>query len=1012
MKVLVVLLFCASMQAQEKAQLIGVIRDATGAAVPGTEVSVYNVDIGVRRTTRTDDHGFYAVASLRPGSYKITVRRPGFRTIARTGVMMGATERARLDFLLEIGATHEEITVQGDAEPITTNDATSLMILKRDPIDNLPLNGRGVQALTEFAPGLLITPATRGEAGQFTANGQRPNTNYFTVDGVSVNNAISGSGLPGEFSAGALPGMTAIGSLHGLVSALEIEEVRVQTSTYAPEFGRLPGAQVAIVTSSGSNDFHGEFFGSLRPRQLGASDDFAKRARLDPSRGQSQAAGGVISGPLTRNRTFFFAGSEWLGVKQAAAWRIPVPSLDTRRSASGAGLSVLNAFPVPERSIDRFTAEHTAQTDWPGRVLRHSIRLDHALSPSTLAFVRYGHTFSESRAGYMQANEARFRSTSVTVGVLNVFGPRITSDARIGVSTTAVDSRWSSLGLGGAQPLDFSALLSAGFAPGRSVYALSIPGYTQFVSAEQGRSRQLHWNVMETLAVNAGAHQLRAGIDYQRLMPERENAILGQIGVYSSMAEVVSGARPSISELYAPAGASVIESFSAFAQDTWHVNPRMNLTYGVRWELTPAPSYKGVEPGASIGVTSPPVSNGGYIPVPAFGTEILPGGTTSGAVWKTRYTQFAPRIGAAYRLTRDGTLVIRSGTGIFYDVGFSAITDVLNGTPFNRWIVALAAPTPSQAAPPIVYGYATGLKLPWSAHWNVSLEKLFGRETVLSAAYVGSRGRHLLRLQSAIPDGTNPTQTVLAGNQGSSDYHSLQLQARRSISRGLRGFAGYTWGHSIDNGSWNSATFQSYPGANDRGASDFDVQHSFHAGILYDLSSSAIPRWSRGWSLSGILRARTGFPIDVLSSENPFGLSFDNQRPDLRWGVPIWVDDTSAPGGRRLNAHAFAPAATGRQGSLGRNAIRGFGLTQVDLALQRRFRMGERASAAFRIEAYNVANRAYFADPARFLSNPLFGQSLSHTSLLLGTGRAQSGLSPTLQPGGPRSVQFRIEFRF
>ena len=393
MKVVLILFLCGVLHAQERAQLIGVIRDASGATVPGTEVSLYNIDVGVRRTTRTDDHGFYAVSSLRAGNYKITVRRPGFRTIARTGVLMGATEHARIDFLLEIGSTHEEVTIQGDAEPITTNDATSLTIVKRDPIENLPLNNRGVQALTEFAPGLVLTPATRGEAGQFTANGQRPNTNYFTVDGVSVNNAISGTGLPGEFSAGALPGMTAIGSLHGLVSALEVEEVRVQTSTFAPEFGRLPGAQISIITRAGTNDFHGEFFASLRPRDFSAVDSFTNRARLDPLRSQTQAAGGVLSGPLIRNRTFFVAGSEWLGVKQAAAWRMPVPRLKRGNLRSGSDALCSTRF---QRRRDRSTGSQPntppkrhGQGESGGRASVWTTRLRRMLSCSFAMVIRF-----------------------------------------------------------------------------------------------------------------------------------------------------------------------------------------------------------------------------------------------------------------------------------------------------------------------------------------------------------------------------------------------------------------------------------------------------------------------------------------------------------------------------------------------------------------------------------------------------------------------------------------------
>jgi hypothetical protein len=976
MKVLFFLLCCAALHAQERAQLVGVIRDATGATVPGTDVSLYNVDIGVRRSTRTDDHGFYAVSSLRAGHYKITVRRPGFRTISRTGILLAPTERARVDFLLEIGGTHEVVTVEGAAERINSNDAASLEIVSRDRINELPLNNRGLQAIPEFVPGLVITPATRGEAGQFTANGQRPNTNYFTVDGVSVNNGVAGSGLPGEFSAGALPGMTAIGSLHGLVASDEIDEVRVQTSTFAPEYGRLPGAQVSVLTRSGSNDFHGQFFAGWRPRQLGAADSFSKRAALEPQRASARSAGGLLSGPLVRDRLFFSAGSEWLDVTQAAAWRMSVPSLALRNAASPVARHVLNAYPTPHADLTPFAAEHTAQTVWPGNVLTNSFRADFAITSNALAFIRYSRSGSESRAGYVQANDARFTTQAVTAGVLHSFGPTITSDARIGISSTSVDSSWRLLGSGGAEPLDIGSVLMPEAFGVRTVYALSVPGFGQFLSADRARSRQAHWNLMETLAVNVNGHQLRFGIDYQRIMPEREQPINGVVGVYSSLADLTSGVPPTSHQLYAASGTSTIESFSTFVQDTWHVTPRLNLTYGTRWEITPAPSYKGFPAGNSL-MTTPvirPPEN--FVPAPPP------------PVWRTRYTQFAPRAGAAYRLSRDGSFVLRAGTGLFYDLGFSSITDILNGVPFNRWTVNLASLPATSTTPG--YGYAPDLRLPWSLHWNVTLEKQVTQETVASAAYVGSRGRRLLRIEAT-------PEIVVAGNGGASDYHSLQFQVRRSLARRLRGFGAYTWAHSIDNGSWNSATFLLFPGASDRGSSDFDVRHSFYSGVVYDVA--------RGWTLSGVLRARTGFPMDVLAQENPFGILFDNQRPDLVPGVPIWLGD-------RLNPAAFASPIAGQQGNLGRNSIRGFGLAQLDLSLQRQFSIGERASANVRLEAYNVTNRASFADPVRFLSSPLFGQSVSHTNLFLGTGRAHSGLTPSLQSGGPRGIQLRVDFRF
>jgi hypothetical protein len=165
--------------------------------------------------------------------------------------------------------------------------------------------------------------------------------------------------------------------------------------------------------------------------------------------------------------------------------------------------------------------------------------------------------------------------------------------------------------------------------------------------------------------------------------------------------------------------------------------------------------------------------------------------------------------------------------------------------------------------------------------------------------------------------------------------------------------------------------------------------------------------------MDGILRVRTGFPIDVLNAEYSTGVSFANAfRPGLVAGQPVWVADQQAPGGRRLNRAAFQSAADLTQGSLGRNAITGFGMSQLDLALRRDFRLGERPSLQLRINAFNALNQASFADPARFLTSPLFGQSLSMLNLMLGNGSPGSGLTPMFQLGGARSLQIALRFRF
>jgi hypothetical protein len=244
---------------------------------------------------------------------------------------------------------------------------------------------------------------------------------------------------------------------------------------------------------------------------------------------------------------------------------------------------------------------------------------------------------------------------------------------------------------------------------------------------------------------------------------------------------------------------------------------------------------------------------------------------------------------------------------------------------------------------------------------------------------------------------------VLATNNGESSYHSLQALYRTRNTRGLQGTVSWTWAHAIDNGSWDSATYLVFRGVSDRGSANFDVRHSFQAALSYDLAR--LGARARGWLLSGTFRSRTGFPVDVVSADEPFGLGFDNDvRPDLVPGVPVWI-------GRQLNPAAFQ-VPVGRQGSLGRNSLSGFGLTQLDLALQRDVVASERTRLQFRIEAYNVTNTPNYADPIRILASPLFGTSPSLANLMLGMGRPNSGLTPAFQSGGARVLQAGITLRF
>src|SRR5262249_37228403 len=191
----IIFLAAAHAAAQRYGDLYGRGVDTSEGGISGASVTIVNQDTGFRRTATTQTGGTYAVAALRPGPYKITVRKDGFRIVVRMDVPVeGPVTRA--DFILPVGSVEETITVYGNPSLLERTDPSTATFLDRGEIERLPLNGRGLLTLLELTPGANVTPATRGEAGQFSATGQRANTNYFTVDGVSANTAVAAAALP------------------------------------------------------------------------------------------------------------------------------------------------------------------------------------------------------------------------------------------------------------------------------------------------------------------------------------------------------------------------------------------------------------------------------------------------------------------------------------------------------------------------------------------------------------------------------------------------------------------------------------------------------------------------------------------------------------------------------------------------------------------------------------------------------------------------------------------------
>jgi hypothetical protein len=516
------------------------------------------------------------------------------------------------------------------------------------------------------------------------------------------------------------------------------------------------------------------------------------------------------------------------------------------------------------------------------------------------------------------------------------------------------------------------------------------------VSGSEGDRRQRQFQLLQSASLNEGRHALRFGFDYRRIVPIRRDATGTLSVIANDVSAVVNSSSFWIARSPALSESTVVTEWSLWAQDTWQVSRRLTVTPGLRWEFTPAPVFSGTV----------------YFFNPANGNvqqEQQP-------LWPASYRNFAPRLGAAYRLDNDGRTVLRAAAGLFYDSSLSIATDLINGGPLSisSFVSQMHAPFSTQLS----YGLMSDLRMPRLVQWNVLLDHAFGTHDVVSLGYVASTGRFLLRREIGGAGNTPTFLTALTTNDSQSEYQGLQVQYRRRVVEGFQALASYAWSHSIDDDSSDSFLVWAGAGtsvAGDRGSSDFDLRHSFTAALTYEFPARAAGtgRLLGGWALDAMVRARTGFPITVLESEQYMGIALANAfRPNLAAGAPLWITDSNAPGGRRINPSAFQATPSGVQGSLGRNAMTGFGMSQVDLAVRREFRLGERRTLQFRMEAFNSLNQANFADPVTFLSSPMFGESTSMLNLMLGTGSPGSGLSPILQTGGARSFQAALRFHF
>ena len=1066
------------------ATLSGVITDPAGSVVSGANVAVISIAQGFMRSTTSNSDGIFIVPLLPPGNYTVKVEHEGFNPFESRDVVLNVNDQRLLNIELKVGNLKDVTVDVIESSPLLDDSPAVGTTVDRQFVNNLPLSGRSLQPLINLSPGVVLTKATSQELGQFSVNGQRANANYFTIDGVSANIGVSISGTPTQSVSGSLPGLSASGGTNNLVSIDALQEFKIQTSSYAAEFGRTPGAQVQLVTRAGTNQFHGTAFEIFRNEALEANDWFNNARTLAKPATRQSDFGFVLGGPVLlprfgeggrqpwfngRNSTFFFLSYEGLRLSLPQSRSVNVPSLAARQSAPEGVRPVLNAYPLPNgpnrvgvNGQPNGFAVFNASFSNPSDLDSTSIRVDHTANSRLTFFGRYSYSPSSvtergQGTGFTVNTLSHYSVTTETLtgGATMIFTPKVNNEIRLNYSKNIGRTFFEMDDLGGAVPLPNSLVFTSGTSPVRDLVQLVVAGFlnTNFQLGTSARNYQRQFNAISNLSVIQNAHQLKFGVDFRRLTPiiEPQNySILMQFNgigtpgastlpVGSMLSGSIQGA---IIRASAGRRFPVFSNLSFYGQDNWRATRRLTLNYGLRWELNPPPKEgNGHDAATVVGLDNPPT------------ITLAPPGTP---LWNTTYTNFAPRMGIAYQLfqTPGRETILRGGGGIFYDLGYGSIGNAFgNAYPYSaqRSVGNVPFPlSPTNAAPGTVptlaflFVFEPDIKLPRTYQWNFSLEQSLGVNQSLTVSYVAALGRKLLRqdtlagalfggdLNPAVFPGT--AQVIVARNTATSDYHALQAQFQRRLSKGLQALASYTWSHSLDIAS-NDTSNLNTPTARidpltDRGASDFDIRHAFNAGVTYDIGplfrSGAANAVFRDWSVDGIFTARSATPVNVLyTTSGPALGGSANLRPDLVPGIPLYIDDPTAPGGKRFNntlaiipgnpnpqIGPFVVPDPARQGSFGRNVLRGFPVHQLDFALRRQFKLGEHTNLLFKTEFFNVFNHPNFGDPDAVLFSPTFGFSTSMFGRSLGNGGTLGGFNPLYQIGGPRSIQFSLKLGF
>ncbi|HLA11469.1 MAG TPA: TonB-dependent receptor [Pyrinomonadaceae bacterium] len=999
-----------SISAQTTSTITGEVRDTNSALLVGVRISAKHLDTGVTRTTISEAQGRFVFPGLPVGVYELRAEQQGFETVVRPNVQLTVNDTVDIHLVMKVSGLTASVTVISPEAAVNTTSAELSYLVGERLIRDLPLNGRNYTDLALLQPGVIAY--THRDGGSVVAhglgtsiNGQDPRSNVYLLDGTPQNDFTNG------------PAGSAAGTVLGVET---IREFRVEANSYGAEFGRNFGGQINAVSKSGNNEWHGSLYEFHRNDNLDARNFFDRGNKPEFKRNQF---GGSIGGPIARDKTFFFFGYESLREALGRNVNTTVPDLNarsgilTRRDANGNVITetvTVNAAVRPY--LDEFPLPNSGQLNVVGNLAPYSFlfnqritqhftqgRVDHVWSDKHQSFARY--TFDDadqqlptdfpqfprafrSRNQFFTA-EHRFIQSAATIHTLRFSFSRTRIGQQVESNTT--------------QPL-------SPFIPGReSMGNIDIGGFPRF-GPQTSVSVRLTQNVFgmeHGLAHTRGRHLLKFGGVVERYQDNMVNPTFSLgIWAFPNLRSFLLNTPQSFLGL-TPNGALDrywrFTFFAAYAQDTFQVHPRLTLNAGLRYEASTLPMdlYGRDSALPSLSDRAPTIG-------PLYRNPTL--------------KNFSPRVGFAWDIFGDGKTSLRGGYGVYFNTNNqqNLIVTVTNPPATPRIAIGFTPTSPcrpSFPAAPLSCAFANSIRPvqfdldnPYVNIYNLSLQRELPWDAVVTIAYAGSRGVHLLRSNDVNiaapqirPDGTPffpvgaPRQNTafstieLKSSDGNSWYNAMILDVRKRWSRNFTIQSSYTFSRNIDttqastffSDATNGTTtaFPEFPNLNyNKGLADYHAKHNWVMNFTWDIPyGRGLTGLGKtildGWQLAGIGNARSGNPLTVFVQANR---SRSLWQPSLGPGIgrdrasmaPGFTYETAVLGSpdRYFDPRAFVVPAAGTLGNTGRGAFIGPNYRTFDLALMKNTPLtrwfGESSNLQLRFEAFNLFNRANFAPPA------------------------------------------------